>query len=266
MKQTKCLEYSIEGPEDAPVLLFIHGWPDDPSMWRHQRSALSDRYRCVTVTLPNYGETKNEMGGVDFPEIVDRLHGVVLSVGAKDVVLVTHDWGAYVGYLYEKQRPECVSAMVAMDVGGHVSLRTVSSALMFVSYQWSLIFFWLLGGLIPLVGAWFTRKFALLLQVPKRQASSLQSRCNYPYFYFWRANLIPWFRSRLLGAYVPKCKVLYVYGGLKPLMFHSERWLGLVEKGGGTNVCIEEASHWFMETHPSKTNQLIRDWFAKNEI
>lgn len=266
MTRKKCLDFSVEGPADAPVLVFIHGWPDDPSMWRQQLAVFSEKYCCVTVTLPNYGGTQSELGGLDFPEIVDRLHEVVLSVTGKEVILVTHDWGAYIGYLYEKQWPEYVFAMVAMDVGGHVSLKKVSWALMFVSYQWSLICFWLLGGLIPPLGTWLTRKFALLLRVPRRQASSLLSRCNYPYFYFWRANLVPWLRRRLLGLYVPKCKILYIYGGLKPLMFHSDRWLVLVEKVGGTSKCIDDASHWFMETHPAKTNQLIIDWFAENGI
>jgi len=254
------LDYSIEGPEQAPTLVFIHGWPDDASMWRNQVEALGSDYRCVLITLPNFGDTQHEPGGCDFPIIVDRLHRTIEETSSQPVTLVTHDWGAYIGYLYEQKYPERLRTMVAMDVGGHVQPSTIKEAAMFVSYQWTLVALWLLGGLIAPLGTWLTRRFSRAIKVPKRQASSLRSRANYPYFYFWRSTLLPWARTRLLGRYRPQCPVLYLYGGRKPLMFHTRRWLEIVEGSGGRNECIEDGSHWFMEQQPERTNQLLAEW------
>ena len=254
------LSYQVEGPEGAPILVFLHGWPDEASLWRHQVEALRGRFRCVLPTLPNFGDAPYESGGCDFPEIVDRLHRTIESLGDEPVGLVTHDWGAYVGYMYEMKHPERVQTMAAMDVGGHFEPQSLKAAAMFVSYQWALAVFWLIGGLLPPIGTWLTRGLARLLKVPERQSSAVRSSWNYPYFYFWRATLVPWMRARRLGPYSPKCRVLFVYGAKKPLMFHTERWIEIVERGGGKCVGIEGASHWFMESHAAETNQLIVEW------
>jgi pimeloyl-ACP methyl ester carboxylesterase len=258
------LAVMLVGAAKAPTVVFVHGWPDDASMWRNQVEALRADFRCATVTLPNFGETVSESGGCDFPTIVDRLHRTIEELGDEPVVLVTHDWGAYIGYLYEKKFPDSVKTMVAMDVGGHVQPATLRDVAMFVSYQWTLVTLWLLGGILPALGTWLTRNFARLLQVPERQASTLRSRCNYPYFYYWRSLMLPWARSRLLGEYRPQCPVLYIYGGAKPLMFHTDHWLSIVEQTGGQNVCIEQGSHWFMEAQAAQTNELLNEWLGKN--
>ena len=254
------LSTEITGPEDAPTLVFVHGWPDEATMWRHQIAALSARYRCVVPTLPNFGDTPHEAGGLDFPDIVSRLHATISAASSEPVTLVTHDWGAYIGYLYEQRHPENVRSMVAMDVGGHFEPSSLKSAAMFVGYQWTLVALWLIGGLVPPLGTALTRGFARALHVPERQASTLRSRCNYPYFYFWRSNLLPWARKRLLGDYTPHCPVMYVYGGNKPLMFHTPQWLDTVAASGGRTHCLEAASHWFMESHPQATNELLDAW------
>ncbi len=259
---TPTLEYTVEGPPDAPVVVFLHGWPDDASMWRHQVEAVSAEYRCVLPTWPNFGDTAHEIGGMDFPELVRRLHKTIDTFGDDPVVLVTHDWGAYIGYLYEQSHPERVQTMIAMDVGGHVQPSSIRDAAIFVGYQWTLVTLWLVGGVIPPLGTALTRAFARMLKVPERQCATLRSRCNYPYFYFWRSTLVPWLRSRLIGRYRPQSPVLYLYGGRKPLMFHTDRWLDIVEKTGGRNECIEDAAHWFMEDRPDATNALVTAWLA----
>jgi pimeloyl-ACP methyl ester carboxylesterase len=51
--------YTIEGQPNGPSLVFIHGWPDDTGLWHQQVTALGHRYRCVLITLPNFGEQRD---------------------------------------------------------------------------------------------------------------------------------------------------------------------------------------------------------------
>ena len=48
-------EYEVTGNNGKPTLVFVHGWPDDARLWRKQLAALAPGFRCVTVTLPNFG-------------------------------------------------------------------------------------------------------------------------------------------------------------------------------------------------------------------
>ena len=254
------LRYSLEGAQHKPCAVFLHGWPDDRSLWREQVAVFRDNYHCVLLELPNFGDSEAEPGGCDFDEIVARLHDTLAAISADPVVLITHDWGAYIGYLYEQKYPQRVCAMIAMDVGGHLQAASLSAVAMFVAYQWTLIGLWLIGGVVPALGSGLTRSFARLLKVPEHQARRVRSRCNYPYFYYWRAMLLPWRRNALLNRYQPQCPLLYIYGGRKPLMFHSSRWLEIVTGCGGQTECIADGTHWFMQEHPLATNEIITQW------
>lgn len=257
------IEHVVEGKPDGPTLVFVHGWPDDASLWRKQVAALGNEYRCVLVTLPHFGTAPGKPGGHDFPELIDRLAETLRAVSPADPVgLVTHDWGAYLGYLLEQKHPELIGRMAALDVGGHAAPENVKTTLMILGYQWALVACWLVGGLIPPLGTAMTRGVARVIRVPARQRATVRSRANYPYFYLWRGLLLPRYRDRLLRRYRPRCPVLFLYGERKPLMFHSQRWLEIVAESGGRSRGVAGAGHWFMETHPGTVNEELAAWFS----
>ena len=153
--------------------------------------------------------------------------------------------------------------MVAMDVGGHFQQTSAKAILMILSYQWALVLSWLAGRVAPRFGDWLTRQVARVVGVPARQFAGVRARLNYLYYYFWRAMLLPSARANLLVHYRPQCPVLFLYGGRKPVMFHSERWLKIVAETGGQSICVDGAGHWFMETHPDQVNLAITSFPAK---
>jgi cis-3-alkyl-4-acyloxetan-2-one decarboxylase len=256
-------EYVVDGKADGPTLVFVHGWPDDASLWRLQAAALGEAFRCVRVTLPNFGEQSVQPGGFDFPELLERLAATIRAVQPDGPVgLVTHDWGAYLGYLLEQKHPELVAKTAALDIGGHLGRPGPKATLFIAAYQWALIAAWLLGGLIPPLGDWLSRGVGRAIRVPKRQRAKLRSRCNYPYFYLWRNLLLPWHRGKLLGGYRPRRPLLFLWGARKPVMFHSAKWLRIVAEAGGRAEAVEGAGHWLMETHAALVNEQLAAWFA----
>ena len=255
--------YEVAGHPDGPTLAFIHGWPDDARLWRAQVAALGDRFRCVLVTLPNFGAHAEKTGGFDFPDVVARLAATIREVQPHGPVgLVTHDWGAYLGYLLDQAHPGLVSRMVALDVGGHLGRPGLKTALMVIGYQWSLIAAWLLGGVIPPLGDRLARAVGRVVRVPAPQRARIRSRFGYLYYYFWRDQLLPWKRAGLLHGYRPNAPLLYLWGERKPLQFHSPRWLEIVAASGGRAEGVADAGHWLMETHAALVNERIEAWNA----
>ncbi len=43
-----------EGPVDAPVLIFLHGFPESHRTWRHQIAHFRDRFRCIAPDQRGY--------------------------------------------------------------------------------------------------------------------------------------------------------------------------------------------------------------------
>jgi pimeloyl-ACP methyl ester carboxylesterase len=48
------LDYVDCGPRDAPVLVFLHGFPESHRTWRHQIAHFSDRFRCIAPDQRGY--------------------------------------------------------------------------------------------------------------------------------------------------------------------------------------------------------------------
>ena len=56
--------YNDEGPEKAPVIILIHGFPLNKSMWNSQVEALKDNFRVIAYDIRGHGST--DIGAIDF--------------------------------------------------------------------------------------------------------------------------------------------------------------------------------------------------------
>src|SRR6188768_2936469 len=56
------VSYNDLGPDDAPVIIFIHGFPLNKSMWNIQTEALKKNYRVIAYDIRGHG---NSDPGID---------------------------------------------------------------------------------------------------------------------------------------------------------------------------------------------------------
>jgi pimeloyl-ACP methyl ester carboxylesterase len=243
----------VDGNESGETLVFVQGWPDDASLWDDALAALRPAYRCVRVTLPNFGGDRTARWGYRTVEIVDALEDLVREAGAgKPVTLVMHDWGCYWGHAVHHRRPDLVGRIVGVDVSPHYRASTARAILGIIAYQWWLLAAFVAGGAI---GDWMTRRFARLARAPVDPAR-VTAWMNYPYRNIW-ADLLAGRDRELVSGYWPKCPVLFVYGEKKPFPFHSEVWLDHVRRVGGQVVGLP-CGHW-VPVEPAFVD-ILRQW------
>lgn len=88
------------GPRDAPVLLFLHGFPDSHRTWRHQIAHLSGRYRCIAPDQRGYRGSSKPVGVENYTP--DKLIGDVFqladALGVGPFTIVGHDWGGAIAW------------------------------------------------------------------------------------------------------------------------------------------------------------------------
>ena len=88
------------GPRDAPVLIFLHGFPDSHRTWRHQIAHLSGRYRCIAPDQRGYRGSSKPAGVENYTP--DKLIGDVFqladALGVGPFTIVGHDWGGAIAW------------------------------------------------------------------------------------------------------------------------------------------------------------------------
>jgi pimeloyl-ACP methyl ester carboxylesterase len=107
------------GPEDGPVVLLLHGFPECWYSWRHQLVTLAAAgFHVVAPDQRGYARS-------DAPEAVEAytiLHlvgdvvGVLDTLGADQAIVVGHDWGAPVAWHTALLRPDRVRGVVGLSV------------------------------------------------------------------------------------------------------------------------------------------------------
>ncbi|KAF9606060.1 hypothetical protein IFM89_022295 [Coptis chinensis] len=104
---------------EGPIVLFIHGFPELWYSWRHQITAIAAHgYKAVAPDLRGYGDTDAPTAVTDYTcfHIVGDLIALIDTLGADQVFVVGHDWGAIIAWYLCLFRPDRVKALVNLSV------------------------------------------------------------------------------------------------------------------------------------------------------
>jgi pimeloyl-ACP methyl ester carboxylesterase len=103
----------------GPLVLLCHGFPEGWYSWRGQLPALAAAgYRTVAPDMRGYGRTEAppEISTYTILDIVGDMVGLVAELGAKQAVIVGHDWGAAIAWHAALFRPDVFPAVAALSV------------------------------------------------------------------------------------------------------------------------------------------------------
>jgi len=85
------------GADDAPLIVFVHGWPELSYSWRHQLRCFADLgFRAVAPDMRGYGRSTVHPKLEDYTmeAIVGDMVDLLDALGRESAVWVGHDWGA----------------------------------------------------------------------------------------------------------------------------------------------------------------------------
>jgi len=111
------LHARVCGPQGAPTLLFVHGFPEFWFTWRQQLAALSNDYRCVAIDLRgfNLSSQPREVSAYKPQRLVADLRAVIQALGAPVMAVIAHDWGGAVAWSLAAQHPELMEKFVVLN-------------------------------------------------------------------------------------------------------------------------------------------------------
>ncbi|WP_407149889.1 alpha/beta fold hydrolase [Bradyrhizobium sp. ORS 86] len=111
------LHYVIGGPDNAPLLVLLHGWPQTWYTWRKVMPPLAQAgFRVVAIDYRGAGESDKPAGGYDKATMAADIRALVHELGAGPVNLVGRDIGVMIAYAYASQWPDEVKTLTMLDV------------------------------------------------------------------------------------------------------------------------------------------------------
>ena len=105
----------VAGDDSAPLLLFLHGFPEYCGAWQDVMPLLADRWFCVAPDQRGYGQSWRPEGTEHYEtrHLVADVSGMLDHFGGgRAAAVIGHDWGASVAYATAIRFPEKLGSLV----------------------------------------------------------------------------------------------------------------------------------------------------------
>jgi len=275
-KGTK-IHYVTMGSDTKPLMVFVHGFPDFWYSWRHQIQVFSADYQVVALDLRGYDLSDRPDGVENYrsPVLLDDIRAVINEESnGRKAILIGHDWGAALSWLFTGQNPDLIERLVVLSVPhpgaitrellpwNHPIAQSRASAYATRFFARGKgdnltaedLAYWVVD---PEVRSRYLKAFAM------SSISSMMNyyKANYTLSQFARNFLDPTMKT-IYGAVI-KCPVLHVHGieeshALLSTLDLEKSWM---ENPGNLTVkIVPGVGHFIQHEVPDYLNQTIASW------
>jgi pimeloyl-ACP methyl ester carboxylesterase len=106
------------GRPGAPLLLFLHGFPEAAFVWDATLEHFGDRYRCVAPNLRGFGPSSAPADAQAYrvKHLIGDLIALIEQLGGGPLeALVAHDWGGAVAWTFAALHPAALKRLVIIN-------------------------------------------------------------------------------------------------------------------------------------------------------
>jgi pimeloyl-ACP methyl ester carboxylesterase len=264
------------GPEDGPLVLFLHGFPEFWYGWRNQIGAFAEA--GYTVWAPdqrgyNLSAKPASIREYRMDALVADVIGLIEAAGRERVNLIGHDWGAAVAWWTAARHAGRVRRLGILNVPHPAAMRVLLSETWAQRLKsWYIAFFqipWVPEVLLSIAGPGL-----LLRGSGNAQAFSSEALSRYREAWSHKgalSGMLAWYRAaaRNLGGTFTTGRIR-----MPTLILWGDRDVALDKRGADYSLryCAQgqvlhypEASHWLQHDEPDAVSSALLD-FLGSEI
>ena len=260
------------------VAILLHGFPESRFSWRHQIALLAELgWRVIAPDLRGYGGSSRPPSKSDYhiDHLVEDVAALFDAVGAKRRLLVGHDWGAMVAWVFAMDKRLPLDGLIIMNVPhpavfAHV-IKTVPAQR---KKSWYVGFFQL-----PFLPEWMmTRNNAQAVADAFSGMAADKSRFPSEVTNVYRANaMAPGAMTAMINYYRANRDLIGRYGGATPLIEVPTLMVWGEDDAAIDIACtrgydpyvadltlklLPGVSHWVQQEAPEKVNIVLKEWIG----
>jgi pimeloyl-ACP methyl ester carboxylesterase len=114
--------YREAGPEDAPTIVLLHGFPSSSREFDMLIPLLATRYHLIAPDFPGFGQSEApppSSYSYTFDHLAQTTNGLLEQLGIRHYTLFLHDYGGPVGFRIMLAHPERVQALVVQNANAY---------------------------------------------------------------------------------------------------------------------------------------------------
>lgn len=125
--------------KDKDVLLFLHGWGCDGSIFKNILPRFVEQFRCIAVDFKGFGYNSDPpVEGWTIEDYAEDIARLLSEQDVKSVTIVAHSFGCRVATVLASEHPELVKAMLFTGPAGfrRFSLKKWAKVRMYKFKKW----------------------------------------------------------------------------------------------------------------------------------
>jgi pimeloyl-ACP methyl ester carboxylesterase len=261
-----------KGEKGAPVIVFLHGFPEFWYGWRNQIDFFVDKgYRVIVPDQRGYNlsDKPGSIKDYQITELTKDIAHLIKAIGEKQVFLVGHDLGAAVCWSMAYLYPELIRKLVILNVPHPIVMQqTLRSDVRQLLKSWYIGFFQL---------PWLPELYSEITNY--KLLSSVLLRSSLPdtftkedlqrYQQAWQQknaykSMVNWYRALAryrnpASGFVQKIKIptLIIWGVKDKFLIKEMGEKSMAYCQNGKLEQIPDATHWVHHEKSHQVNQLI---------
>jgi len=279
------IDFEVATCGDGPrFALCLHGFPECNYSWRDQMPLLARMgYTVWAPNLRGYGES-SRLGRVSdyrIRHLVDDVAGLIDAAGAKETLLMAHDWGGAIAWLFALAEIRPLERLIVLNIPHPRLFRRGLRTWRQLRRSWYVFFFQLPWLPEALLGANGARRVSGMI----RGSAAQKDRFPGEVLEVYRKNADQPGAIRAMLAYyrayirygVDKDLARAVYSKLETptLMIWGEEDTALgQELTIGTEELVSDftfrslpgVAHWVQQEDPDTVNAMIEAWIEGREV
>ncbi|HKV92234.1 MAG TPA: alpha/beta hydrolase [Candidatus Angelobacter sp.] len=266
------------------LALCLHGFPEHAYSWRYQMPLLAKLgYRVWAPNLRGYGNTDSpqEVSAYKTRTLVEDVAALIKASGAKETLLLAHDWGGALAWSLAISQPQLINRLVILNLPHPACFARELRRPPQLFKSWYIYFFQLPWLPEKMLGRNNGRATSGIF----RRTSQNPARFTAEVLEVYRANaarpggltaMINWYRAalrgsafrRFLSGNIPVINIptLFLWGDADTaLSFRTTRG---IEKyvSNFTFRVFPGVSHWIQQEAPEAVNAMLEAWLSNQPV
>jgi pimeloyl-ACP methyl ester carboxylesterase len=262
----------VDEGKGASTVLLLHGFPDSSYLWRYQIPALTNAgYRVIAPDLRGFGASAKpaKESAYDLRQsLIPDVLGILQAMGIARAHVISHDWGAALGWALAAGAPQIVQSLVAMSVAHPGAFK--NPPITQREKSWYILFFQFRSAEVALPAHdWrlFRQWSGDHSEIKQWIADLSRPGALVAALNWYRANAHP--ERSLADVTLPIIQVptlgVWSTGDLHLVEGPMEASGAFVAPGRFQYRRVEDASHWLMLDRPDFVNDMLLGFLAEQK-